>query len=856
MDSVGITNGQRIYIPQIGLVGQRPRRCANCPFRTTTCGSKGPIDSPFVIVGESPGQQEVQENKPFVGPSGKVVETAIAQVLKDFPELGNVEPYYTNAFICKPRMKDFYVLQEATQCCSGRLVEEVKRYPRKVILALGNAALWGLTNDYSTRSTSARGRHYSSPLAEHGIVAAVHPAYLLRGGGSPRLFKRDVAYALDMIDGVSKYHWTDTQCIIMETEDDIRNLINEASKQEYIAADIETSSFKYLDPTGFILSQGFCWNAKEAYIVPAHLFKFLGPIYDPSVVRARYIWHNGKFDTGWLRYEAERNWNGYDYFLQMNKHLVAKWGPRKGYEHATCHEDTMLLSYALDEQNGIHDLETVSNDYIGAPNWKGMKDKYLPKKGASYSHIPPDTLYMYQAKDVGNTLQVFPILREEVKRDPDLEKLYTKTLMPGQELLTWVERNGFEVDREQIHWNRVRYAGGKTKTGQDSPGRIAIAEERVNVWARKVLGHNINPGSYKQVQDLLYVGGLNLLKGRIGTTDADFLEQRLPDHPVIPAIVNFREERKALGTYVEGIEKRISPDGRVHCSYPLHATTTGRLASRDPNLQNIDRDPELKGEFLASVARWLLSVDVDQAELRSLACLSGDRALCQIFEDGIKIHPIVATEFYGARYTEDQYQLAKAITFGIVYGRTARSIALEYDIPTADAQRYIDAWFERFPGARDFIKRCRDAPRRNVTLKTPFGNKRRFGIVAPEALHLASNAAANFPHQSIASHCTLHAAITCMPQLKKWGNKIVNLVHDDIIQEIDQNVDLLHTTAEYVKKAITETPPKWGLKRVPFTASAKFGTRWGYLMKDKELEDLSASLCHLKMLNGQPSIAS
>lgn len=816
-----------IHLQNVG----RPLRCANCPYKSRTCGTKGPEDSPIVIVGESPGSNEIASNKPFAGESGKFLESI-------FPEGRTIEPYYVNAVSCLPVKKDKDNLANACHACSSRLIQQIKAHPRKVILALGNGAMWGLTGDQSIKITQERGKIFPSSLAEYGIVACVHPAFLLRGGGSQRLFKRDVDLAWELLqkEGVSQYNYVDTDCVLMEDENDIRELIYLAGKAEYIAGDVETSDFKYL--RGHLLSQGFCFDPKEAYIVPPHLFKYLGSIYDPKVVSARWIWHNGKFDVGWLRYENERHWNARDYFVQVIKHICSKHGYRQGYDGAHVDEDTMLLSYCIEETRGIHDLESVGNDYIGAPNWKAMVDQHLPKQGASYANIPPHVLYKYQAKDLGVTLQVFPHLRAKVKADPQLELLYTKTLIPGSELLTWVERNGFAVDQKQIQRNKEVYGSKENPEVQGT--KIAEARDQVDKVSLEVLGKTINPGSWQQVQKLLYVGGLDLAKGRILGTDKDTLEQMLDPHPATKAILEYRALQKMIGTYINGLDDQICPDDRIHCSFLLHGTTSGRLACKDPNLQNIDRDKDIRNQFMASAGKILYELDLNQAELRSLACLSACKALMEIYLGGSEsIHNIVSRKFFSGWVPEgqpghdhEQYMLAKTITFGIVYGREAFSIAMKFGITVKEAQRYIDGWFDQFPGAKDFINKCRAAPLRGATLQTPFGYRRRFGKVGMDKIKDVQNQAANFPHQNIASSINLHGAMTIMPQLKKWGVKMVDLVHDSILLEMDDNQDLMQSVKQLAKREIEAVPPKWGITRVPFIVDAKRGQRWGDFEKD------------------------
>src|SRR5665213_382406 len=169
-------------------------KCDNCFFGGVQVQYKGDIKSPFVIVGESPGVMEVSEGKPFVGPSGQLLEQALAPYMSLFV----TPPLITNAFGCMPRQKDPNKVTQATMRCNARLLGELKAHPRKVILALGNAALWSTTGDYNKKITQVRGQVFASALASDGIVSAVHPAFLLRGGGNIQQFKRDIQHAVEL----------------------------------------------------------------------------------------------------------------------------------------------------------------------------------------------------------------------------------------------------------------------------------------------------------------------------------------------------------------------------------------------------------------------------------------------------------------------------------------------------------------------------------------------------------------------------------------------------------------------------------------------------------------------------------
>lgn len=756
--------------------------CANCPFGGFKVGSSGDLKSEIVIVGESPGVEEIRTKEPFVGPSGRL--------LWDSLNIPREQCYVTNAMKCFPgNKKNPTRLAKAARECRHSLLEEISQAPRKLIIAFGNAAVWGLTGDFGHKITQIRGKLIQSPLAELGILPVIHPAALLRGAGNVRQFKEDLHYGAHLLGYKGNGHGEGAKKFIVPNYT-VEPLILHGSS--LIAADIETEGFNRQRDK--ILCVGVAEEPNTVAIYNARgerpNLEQLQTLMEREDLR--WIWHNGKFDIGFLR--------------------------AAGFSQARVDEDTLLLSYTLDESAGVHDLEQVMSDLLGAPDYKHKLKPYVPKKSDSYAKIPDHVLHPYAAWDVSGTLQIFQKLRPKVAKDPDLEKLYTKVLLPASEMLTRVEERGIYVDQDKLEENDVKLQR-----------EMAKAEEALE----KATGLKINPRSPQQVAHLLY----DVLKlkhqgrSRGRSTDKEALS-KLPPHAAVKALLHYRKVQKLHSTYVKGVYKALeaSGDGRVHATFLLHGTRTGRLSSRNPNLQNIPRLDYIRSMFIPTPGYRFVEVDLNQAELRSLAALSGDPFLCSVYTStGRSLHNEVAIEFFGPNYTTDQKIRAKAVNFGIVYGRQAPSIAEEFTIPTSEAQGYIDQWFARAPKARDFIQRCRQAAVKGETITTPFGRKKRHRLVTRENMHELQNEAANFPHQSIASDITLLSAVEVQDELASIDAYIVNLVHDSILVECPDTDEHANWVYEVIAAAMEQTPIDWGITRVPFKAESKIGYGWGDL---------------------------
>lgn len=786
--------------------------CVGCIFKTRTCGSSGPVDSPFVIVGESPGRNEMLHGVPFVGESGDLLKGVLARLgyTDEYPA-----PYITNAVKCYPgTKKDQSSLANACKACRANLMAEIRAHPREVILALGAGALWSLTGDFRAKITHVRGTVYPSGLARRGVVACVHPAFLLRGGGSISKFRSDVGLATDLVRHIKRPTYIPSREVVVRSASRIsqlhRGLVGRISRgtgtRQVVAADIETEGFRYLEHATMCLGVG--WKAHVAYVIPEHLLKAPETKAFMEEPKFEFLWHNGKFDIQFLH----------------------KLGVR-----ARVDQDLMLLSYVLDENKGLHDLEQVSNDAVRAPNWKGMLDQYRSSPKASYREIPVPVLHKYLGKDVSATLQSFWVLKAKVDANPHLSKAYNKVLIPGSNFLAKVEYNGIKVDLDKIAANDRRLEA-----------ELDSLQKELNGITTLLFSKTININSPVQVATLLY-DDLELVTEGPKNTRKDTLEG-LPKHDVVRIILAYRKASKARGTYVVNLLDRytgktgrtfkqghIQRDGRVHATYLLHGTVTGRLASRKPNLQNIPRDANLRSQFCADIDNVLYEVDLNQAELRCLAELSGDEGLMAIYLDDEHpgLHHEVSVTLFGPNYTGEHKMRAKAVNFGIVYGRTGASLADEFDLSVDEGNRWVDGWFKRFPRAGEFIQACRNAPLQGLALFTPFGRMRRFGIVNRQNRNSVENEASNFLHQSIASDITLIANAKAVDDSKYRGIP-VNVVHDSGLHETEAEPENVRTQIALVKHYMEAEPKLWGLTKVPFKADAKVGTHWGELISESK----------------------
>lgn len=801
-------NPEQFHAPQ--------QECKGCPFDGPRVGSLGPIDAPIVIIGEAPIYSDVTRKSPFTGPQA-------ALLINNIPP--DAEVLFINALECvaKSTIKDRH-MDTAITCCRGNLLAKIQAYPRKMIITLGNYATRVILNDSSIKITQKRGALVASPLASVGVFPVIHPSAIAQGTGSYKQWCDDLAYAFDLAKGINSREYIEYNKIDMPVDVDpayVNTLFESMVKG---TCDIETSGFNWRKDR--ILQIGITMDETNTAT-------------QKSSLRNTYVFYPGSFLA--LKTLLERRDIKWNY---QNGKFDIKFLWTLGI-HASVDDDTMLASYALNEEGGIHDLDTLAADHLGAPNHKHMLDEWLPNRKTSYEVIPQEVLSNYLAKDVGKTAQLRPVLTSRVYRDPGLTRLYDNVLIPASNYLAWVEFNGVYVDNAQLDMNEEYYTG------------------EMELHARSICdaaGFNVNPGSPKQVAELLY-GHLGYPNRFKGSTDADTVEalQKMRPHPILDHLAGYRVAAKMNGTYVKGWHKHIQDDGRIHATFKIHGTRTGRLSCAEPNIQNIPRLARIKGQIVAAPGYILVECDFSQAELRLLAALSKDPILCELFNSGGDPHSDLAEFLYPGWYerqaqvdamapgeaagtlTPPELALYKAlkaqckeertkcknVNFGIIYGITAFGLSAQINGTVEEASAMLRGWYSRYSVAAAFISACRMTVVRNQVMTTPFGRKKRNGVVTRMNRPFLENEAANFPPQSIASDFTLTSGIRVYPILQEMGIKIINTVHDSIILEMPKQASIIHEGIALVRDTMRAIPKDMGIDAVPFEVDAETGHRWG-----------------------------
>ena len=699
------------------------------------------------------------------------------------------------------------------------LHEEILRLraPGGVVISLGTTALQILKSDPKVKITAARGKVFQA-FYDVEVLPTFHPAAVLRSPGSYfKMFLADLRYALSLIDGGCVRKPIEPEYEVVTTEGFKewfqKFLANfDKSANSVIAADIETTGLNPFKDD--LLCLGLALAPERVSIITEELlitqkdaFQFLFHL----LTRARWLWHNGKFDTKFL-------------------HLL-------GYESARCDEDTMLLHYALDETKGTHGLKELAAELLGAEEYESEVKKYV-NQPKGYRNVPKEQLYKYLAKDVSYTLQIHQKLLE--KADSTALKLYYSMLMPASEFLKGVELKGIHIDQDHIHSLRTELEADESRVLgniEELVGKYWEPEKYIKDTGAKKAPEKFSPNSPKQVNWMMYRRmRLKPPRGFKPSTDKEILSKFLETisketivGQFLTLMLELRKVQKMLSTYVKGILEQTQADGRVHQTYLIHGTVTGRLSSSEPNVQNIPREARIRNIFNAAPGKILVEADYSQAELRVLAHLSGDEFLKEVYRNGRDLHDEVSIQMFGENFTKEQRMRAKAINFGIAYGRGAQSLVFEFGMSYREAQDLIDKWFEKLPTAQKYLESCERFEKKR--LETLFGRRRRFGLIASSNLKAARNEAKNFAIQSIASDLTLLAAQALNHYfISSCSHKkisIVNLVHDSILLEVDDDYEVVRYVLGLTIGCMKETAESTLKCDFPFAADAKIGYSWG-----------------------------
>ncbi|MBI4005032.1 MAG: DNA polymerase I [Gammaproteobacteria bacterium] len=549
--------------------------------------------------------------------------------------------------------------------------------------------------------------------------------------------------------------------------------LQELNSAALIAFDTETTSLNYMDAE--IVGLSFAASPDKAAYLPfahdyvgapkqlsrANVLKQFKPLLEDNT--RQKVGHNLKYDMNVL----------------VN-HDIALQG---------CRHDTMLESYVLDSTATRHDMDSLALKYLGKTtihyeDVAGKGSKQIP-----FNQVSIDKAAPYAAEDAEVTLKLHLSLWPKLSQTKSLQRLYEEIEIPLLPVLSRMERNGVVIDADML--------------AQQSR-ELTLRMKEIEQHAYSLAGQHFNIGSPNQIQTILFEK-MNLPvhartpKGQPSTAES-VLEELALDYELPRLILDHRSLSKLKSTYTDKLPQQINTrTGRVHTSYHQAVAVTGRLSSSDPNLQNIpirtEEGRRIRQAFIAPSGCSLLAADYSQIELRIMAHLSGDQHLLEAFAMGEDIHKMTAAEVFGVSLdsvSHEQRRAAKAINFGLIYGMSPFGLAKQLGIDRSEAKNYVDRYFDRYPGVKEFMDNTRDKAKKQGYVETIF--KRRLYLPEINARNAArrqyaERTAINAPMQGSAADIIKRAMISVDAWLikNKINAKLIMQVHDELVLEVAED---------------------------------------------------------------------
>ena len=595
-----------------------------------------------------------------------------------------------------------------------------------------------------------------------------------------------------------------SQSLILN-EDDFSLLLTKLSNSEVFVFDLETNSLDYMQAE--IVGLVFLMK-KESYYVPIghdyldapvqlsrqRVMDALKPILENKSIGK--IGQNLKYDAHILA-NIEINLNGIS-------------------------DDTMLKSYCLNSVATRHNMDDLSEYYLGHKTIHYADVAGSGKKQLTFNQVNIDEAMPYACEDVIVTNELNKLLDHKLERYPKLMALYQNIELPLIEIMLKLERNGALVDELSLFNQQVE---------------IKAEMNSIQAQAFEIAGDEFNLESPKQIQQILFSEeGFGLepkkktAKGQPSTNEEAL---KLLDHPLVDLIMSYRTLTKLNSTYLEALPKQINRNtGRLHTSYHQAVTATGRLSSSKPNFQNIpirtEQGAQIRSAFIANKGNVILAADYSQIELRIMAHISEDKSLIESFRNNVDVHRSTAAQVFNTeldKVTKDQRRKAKAINFGLIYGMSAFGLAKQIDVSRTEAKQYIDGYFENYPGVLKFMDETKEKAKSQGYVETILGRRLYLPQINAKNKMLQQHAlrtAINAPMQGSSADIIKKA----MLDIQAWidaednGIKMIMQVHDELVFEVQEEKSIEY--AEIIRSMMAET-----LKlSIPLDVDVGIGSNW------------------------------
>lgn len=751
-------------------------QCANCPLKNPRCAEgTGNPQAKIVVIGRNPGKTEAETGEPFTGRSGELLDAILEEVHLDRNDL-----WITNAVNCHVE-EDGLPTSEMYDACRPRLMQELAEVNPKIILSMGNEATRTLGVEGNIMSLlgslhplkASKVEQTNFPGIDAWILPTFHPSYILHGNfdGFDDL-KDAIERAKALAEGTrplpkplpyDKVHYITEEA---QAEIVLYHLCSGAAGFT-LAIDTETDFIR--DPTYKLLLLQI-GNGEDAWVFEADLLTKPGSVYDLFQAflqdeRFTWVFHNLSFDLKFLIH----------YWHTVPKHI----------------EDTMMYAMCLSEKLQHAGLKRLVNKYLSVPHYEQALAKYLTHKGIGYSAIPREVLVPYAGFDVIFTRQLFDVMKEEVRKEGN-ERLYP-LLVQIARMFCEMSYNGIIVDTDYIAEVEQEYVPLLDKLEKEIQAYAMWKGYKATEVVKNSKVPWLSVNSPKQMKYFLntYCGF------DTQTTDKRFMEAN-EGHEFIDMVYRFRKVEHLLNVYIRGIADDVWPDGRVHPDF-FHGSVTGRITIENPPLMTTPANDFVERYKVKSVRKLFkvapgykfFHADYSQLEIRVCWHITGDENLgaAVMSQD---LHRTMAGMVYNKPPEQiDKFERnqSKMVTFGMLYGRQAPSLAKFMGVSVAEAKAFLAKFAAQFPKYFGWWKGQQERAIDTGFLETEFGRRRRWNLITPDNVLEIQRQAVNFPVQSTASDITLTSMLRIDELLKSkgWGRPLFS-VHDSVELEVREDV--------------------------------------------------------------------
>ena len=617
--------------------------------------------------------------------------------------------------------------------------------------------------------------------------------------------KEDVYETKAPLEDIKKFDYDLYSTI--QNIDQLNEWKEKISEKGYVAIDTETDSLNAIEAN--LIGFSFAISNNEACYIPIkHLEKSPQIELNQALVILKEIME----DQSILKILHNKKYDG----LVLQKYGIS----------IAPYDDTMLISYSIGSGGIRHNLDALAKNYLSHNALSFKEIAGTGKNQKVFNEIDISTASKYAAEDADITLRLWKLLKPKLAEDR-LSSVYETIERPLAKIIMEMEKHGVSVDEKILN-----------KLSEKFASKIKKIEEK----CFEVVGVEFNLGSPKQVGEILFdklgiKGGKKTPSGS-WSTDADTLTFLASNGNALPKLLlEWRGLSKLKSTYTDALPTFINKKtNRIHTSYAMSSTSTGRLSSSDPNLQNIpirnEDGREIRSAFIAEEGSSLISADYSQIELRIIAHMANDNNLKQAFKEKIDIHSLTASEVFGVPLKDMNNEIrrrAKAINFGIIYGISAFGLSNQLGISRSEASDYIRSYFEKFPSIKDYMETTKEFAKDNGFVKTLFGRKCIIDSSmsrGPGGKAFMDRAAINAPIQGTAADIIKRAMIKIPQTLKKenLSSKMIMQVHDELIFETkDENVE---KTINLVKNEMSNAHKPIIELSVDLEVEAAFGKNW------------------------------